>query len=190
MRKMARMMRRRFPRPLSTCIAATIALACTAKMRAANDIWTGGVSANWADLNWTAGNNPPLDGDSLEFGVAGASGTALNNNLAPLFSVAGITFNASASPYTFTGNGITLLGPVLNSSPSLQTINFNIELPTLQTFTTAAVGSDISLGGVISGGGTISKLGAGTLALANAQNTYTGETIFGGGIVNVASLSD
>jgi fibronectin-binding autotransporter adhesin len=191
MRKMPRMkQRRRFPFPLSTCIAAVCALGFAQKVDAAIDRWTGGVSVNWADLNWAGGNNPPLDGDLLEFDAAGATGANLNNNLTSFFNVAGITFTPFASAYIFSGNPITLFGPVANNSVNIQTINFGIELPALQTFTTSAVGSDITLGGVINGTGTISKLGAGTLTLSNAQNSYTGETIFGGGIINVASVSD
>ena len=34
---------------------------------AANDLWVGNTSANWADANWSGGNNPPVTGDSLEF---------------------------------------------------------------------------------------------------------------------------
>ncbi|HEX5176753.1 MAG TPA: autotransporter-associated beta strand repeat-containing protein, partial [Chthoniobacteraceae bacterium] len=190
MRNIRRMQRRRFSRPLSNCIAATCALAFAGNIQGAIDRWTGGVSVNWADLNWSGGNNPPIDFDLLEFDSAGATGTNLNNNLAPFFNVAGITFTPFASAYTFAGNTITLAGPVVNNSLNIETINFGLELPAAQTFTTTALGSDIILGGVISGTGTISKLGPGTLTLANAQNSYTGETIFGGGIVNVASVSD
>ena len=31
--------------------------------QAAADTWTGAVSANWSDHNWTGGNNPPQTGD-------------------------------------------------------------------------------------------------------------------------------
>jgi fibronectin-binding autotransporter adhesin len=184
------MQRRRLFRPLSTCITATCALALAGNLHGAIDRWTGGVSVNWADLNWSGGNNPPIDFDLLEFDAAGATGANLNNNLAPFFNVAGITFTPFASAYVFTGNTITLAGPVLNNGLNIETINLGIELPSAQTFTTSAIGSDIILGGVISGTGTVSKLGPGALTLANTQNSYTGETIFGGGIVNVASVSD
>ncbi|HOD84761.1 MAG TPA: autotransporter-associated beta strand repeat-containing protein [Phycisphaerae bacterium] len=53
-------------------------------------------------------------------------------------------------------------------------------------------GGNLTLSGNIGGGTgtiTISKVGSGTSYLTGT-NTYTGETIFGGGIVNVASVSD
>src|SRR5689334_5917349 len=90
---------------------------------AATDTWQGNASPNWADLNWTGGNNPPVAGDALLFGAAGSSGTTLNNNLAADFNVAGITYNAGASAFTFNGNQITLAGGITNNSTSLQTIN-------------------------------------------------------------------
>ena len=48
---------------------------------AANDQWTGASSVNWGDSNWTGGNNPPVSGDSLEFGSLNASGLTLTDNL-------------------------------------------------------------------------------------------------------------
>src|SRR4030095_4857184 len=37
---------------------------------------------------------------------------------------------------------------------------------------------------------TLRKAGSGTWVLTNSDNTHTGETIFAGGILNVASVSD
>jgi hypothetical protein len=70
---------------------------------AALDTWVGNTSVNWNDLNWTGGNNPPVDGDSFAFTAAGTAGSILNNNLTALFNVGGITFNSLASPFQING---------------------------------------------------------------------------------------
>ncbi|HEV7867590.1 MAG TPA: autotransporter-associated beta strand repeat-containing protein, partial [Chthoniobacteraceae bacterium] len=180
-------------RPLS--LAAAVALTLAGDAHGLSDTWVGNTSVNWADLNWVGGNNPPLTGDLLFFGVAGSAGTELINNLPTPFTAAGITFNSGASPFTFTGNAITLGGNVTNNSTAFQAINFDLALGVARTFTTVAGGGNVSLGGVISGAGGVTKAGPGTLFLANPANTYTGETSFvyngtAPSIVNVASLSN
>ena len=179
----------------SARLAAAVALVLTA--RGATDTWVGNTSVNWADPNWTGGNNPPLAGDLLVFGLAGAAGTSLNNNLASLLAINGITFNPGASAYTFNGNAITLAGNVTNSSTSLETINLPLVLTAPRTFTMTTGGGNLTLGGVLSGPGGFVGAGVGTLTVSNTANTFTGEEIFGGGTVNVAgavvtvaSLSD
>lgn len=182
--------------PLTKSIVVVAVVALTGAARADISTWLGNTSANWADSNWTGTNNPPIDFDSLVFGLPGTAGSSLTNNLTPLFNVAGITFNPDAGAYTFAGNAITLAGPVVNNSSNVQTINFDMTLNDLQTFSTSGTGGDLRLGGVISGFGSISKLSTaaaapfGTLFLASTQNTYTGETIFGPGTINVASIAD
>ncbi len=184
------------PHPLTRSILAAVALSLTGGAHGAFDTWVGDTSANWNDLNWTGGNNPPIDGDSFSFDVAGTSGTVLNNDLAPLFTTLGIDFTFLADSYVISGNAVTLAGNITNSSALLQTINFDIELPGTQLFTTSDFGGDLSVGGVLSGLGTVAKNAPGTLFLTNTASTYTGETIFGdglvnpGGIVNVASIAD
>jgi hypothetical protein len=101
-------MKRHHLRPLAHQIVAAATLLVTGSAHAAVDTWIGNVSVNWADLNWAGGNNPPVSGDSLIFGLAGTAGSLLNNNLTPPFSVAGLTFNADANSYTFAGNSVVL----------------------------------------------------------------------------------
>ena len=155
--------------------------------RAANgaDTWLGNISINFGDANWTGVNNPPISGDSWVFGAAGSSGAALNNNLTPLNSVAGITFKGGASAFTLTNNAITLTGDVLNNSTSLETINLPITSTAARTFTTRSGGGNLTLGGVFSGsGGGITKAGPGTLTLnGTAANSYTGPTTVTGGLL-------
>ncbi|MHA3772596.1 beta strand repeat-containing protein [Verrucomicrobiota bacterium sgz303538] len=182
--------RRKAIRPLGFAPRLAAAVALTLAGNAHGAVWSGNNSANWSTgMNWVEGT-APLGGDFLFFGSVGSAGPVLNNDLAADFLVSGITFDATAAPFTFNGNAIALAGPVANNGTSLQTINLPISLSVTQTFTTTAGGGDIQLNGVISGSGGISKLGTGTLTLGNTANTYTGETIFGPGIVNVASLSN
>jgi hypothetical protein len=129
--------------PLAFRLAAAVALTLSA--RAANITWVGNTSINWADLNWSGTNNPPIANDILIFGAAGTAGAILNNNLAANLQFNGITFNAGASAFTFNGNGITLGGNLLNNSTNLQTINLPIAMTTLRTVQTVAGGGNITV---------------------------------------------
>jgi autotransporter-associated beta strand protein len=154
------------------------------------DIWTGASNTFSTAGNWTGTNAPPVSGDSLVFGAAGAGGFFLNNDLTSAsFNVAGITFNSSAFSYIIgdggstgnAGNTFVLTGGVTNNSTNVQTINNAFSVTAVQTFTTTAGGGDIVLGGNLSGaGGGINVTGGGTLTLTGA-NTYTGNTTIASG---------
>jgi autotransporter-associated beta strand protein len=161
------------------------------------DTWTGASNTFSTGGNWSGTNTPPVSGDSLVFGAAGAGGVLLNDNLTSgLFSVAGITFNSGAGGYVI-GNGTTtanmgntfvLTGAVTNNSTNVQTINNAFSLTAVQTFTTTAGGGNITLGGNLSGtGGGVNVAGGGTLTLSGA-NTYTGgTTIASGGTLQIGA---
>jgi autotransporter-associated beta strand protein len=156
---------------------------------AANDLWVGNTSANWAGLNWSGGNNPPVTGDSLEFDLAGTSGTTLSDNLMTpgTFTLAGITFDAGAAafiinPATAGTNGFTLNGGITNNGTNLETINDAVALSGADTFTLDSGGGNLTLGGVVSGtGGSIVTAGSGILTLSGL-NTYTGGTTLNSGV--------
>ncbi len=112
-------------------VTALLILSATHPSWGATLLWTGDQSANWStdnvgDTNWDT-NTVPANADTLRFGVAGASGTVLTNDLTAL-SVAGLIFNAGASSYTIGGNALTLTGAVTNSSSVLQTIDVDLAL--------------------------------------------------------------
>ncbi len=103
------------PRLLPIFLFICLALAAG---HAATDTWQGNTSVNWGDANWIGGNNPPISGDALVFGVAGTAGATLNNNLTAGTLIDGITFSSAASAYTLSGNGILLSGQINNAMQS------------------------------------------------------------------------
>jgi fibronectin-binding autotransporter adhesin len=149
--------------------------------RAATDTWVGNTSANWGDLNWTGGNNPPASGDSLVFGTAGSSGTTLTDNLTTgtAWNIAGITFNTGADGFTINplgaSNGFTLTGAIVDNATNAEVINDQVALTAVQTITVGAGGS-LTLGGVVSGTGGITTTGTGQLTLSATGNAYSGAT--------------
>ncbi len=111
---------------------ALLGAAATAQAQATYDTWVGNTSANFSGLNWTGANSPPVSGDTLVFGPAGTSGTALNADQAAGIHYVGITFNTNADEYTINGtNGITLTGGITNNSGNAdaETLNFPINCP-------------------------------------------------------------
>jgi MYXO-CTERM domain-containing protein len=95
-------------------------------VHAANDVWIGNTDANFGTLsNWTGSVSP--NNNTPVFGVAGTSGTTLNNDISGA-TYNGLTFNSGASAYTIGGNSFTLNGNIANNSSSLQTINNDMTL--------------------------------------------------------------
>jgi fibronectin-binding autotransporter adhesin len=156
-------------------LAAAAALLAATRASAQNngtDTWVDNGTINFGDPNWTGANNPPISGDFLVFGSAGASGTTLNNNLLAFTSFAGITFNGP-SAFTLTNDAITLTGGLTNLGSALETINFPIASTAVEPVTLSGGGS-LTLGGSISGTGAgINLTGAATLTLSGADS-FTG----------------
>jgi fibronectin-binding autotransporter adhesin len=163
----------------------TLALLCLGPtlLQAANDTWVGNTSPNWGDSNWTGGNNPPLAGDSLFFGLIGSAGTMLNNNIAAGTSFAGLTFNPGASAFTLNGNQIATSAGLVDNSSNLETINLPVALGVASHSLSVVGDGSLLVGGVISDGGSgygITLPGEGLVTLTNA-NTYTGATTINAG---------
>lgn len=144
------------------------------------DTWLGqtdGYFSNAANWDPASTNQPPISGDSWVFGASGAGGSALTNDLGDGSSVAGITFNDGATAYTISGHSIVLTGSVTNNDADTQTINLDMTMAATRTFTGTG---NITVGGVLSGAGGLTKSGSGTLTLMGA-NTYDGSTSVSGG---------
>jgi fibronectin-binding autotransporter adhesin len=113
---------------------------------AANTTWVGNTDANFSTLaNW---NSVTPNGNTPVFGVAGSSGTTLNNDISGGTYV-GLTFSSGASAYTIGGNSFTLTGNIANNSTSTQTINTDITLSGARTI--AATSGQLVFGGNITG---------------------------------------
>ena len=149
---------------------------------AGNETWTGAAGDNnWnTGGNWTGPDTPPIAGDIISFGVQGAGGLTLNNNMAVDTTFQGLYFNATAPSFILTGNEITQTGATIDNSLNLETINLPITSTAAHSYGVAA-GNTMLVGGVISGsGGGITKIMGGTLTLTN-NNAYTGGTTINAG---------
>lgn len=149
-------------------------------VRAATETWTG-ATASWNTAgNWTGTNLPPIPGDSLIFGAAGAGGATLNNDLtSAAFTIAGITFSSGASAYTIGGNAFSLTGGITNSSAAAQTVNDAITLSGNQGFNASSAAGTLAFGGTISGSGVTLTTAGGSAAGVATNTTFTGAVTLG-----------
>jgi len=116
--------------PAAVALAALLPLA---PLQAMTVVWDGGgPSANWSALdskpgagfgrtNWSGTNVFPGIGDDLVFG--GTTRLTSNNDIAALTSVASLTFGADAGAFVLNGNGLAVLGALVNLGKPRQTIN-------------------------------------------------------------------
>jgi len=150
-----------------------------------NDTWIGnGADANWqTSNNWSGANNPPIAADALFFD--GSTQLNSTNNFAALTSFNCITFNSTAMAFTLGGNPIELAGGITNNSPNPETINLNLQFDAAQNLAVTNPSGTLSVGGVISGAGGLTKTGAGTLMLSGI-NSYIGQTIVSSGVLSLA----
>ena len=153
----------------SLCLAGQ--LATTGSVQAATKTWSGaGENSNWqTPANW---DSAPVANDALAF--AGSVRLVNTNDFAAPTAFGGITFSPGAGAFTLRGNPITLAGDITNSSSSLQTIAFAI---TNATGFKVNCGADVTLSGVLSGAGNLTKEGSGVLTLTGTDSPATGNTL-------------
>jgi autotransporter-associated beta strand protein len=143
----------------------------TTTVCAADRTWTGGGSdANWnTSGNW--GGTAPVAGDALFFG--GTSGVVNTNDLTADTSFIGITFNNDAGAFSLSGNRLSLGGDLVNLDVDTQTINLALLLSATRTLN--ASNGFITINGILSGSGGVTKTGSKPLTLTG-DNSYTGVT--------------
>lgn len=182
------------------------------------EYWTGKQGAAWNATGVTAPNatnwstDPGGSTDALQqpgtstdvyFTASGA--TNLANNIGASTSINSLNFTSTAGPVTIgpAGGGAVLtlgVGGITSQSAAAQTVNENIALGAIQTWTNAGsnlltVGGSVSEGanrlyvggagnttisGNISGTGGLTQNGPGTLLLSGANNFTGGLSILGG----------
>jgi autotransporter-associated beta strand protein len=161
---------------------------------AGDAIWSGGAG------NWSTGfSSSPTTDTSITFD--GSSGGVATNNIpsATLSAVNFITFNSTAGAYTLNattgaaglsgGTPLTVKGDIINNAASTQTINMDLALLGSSTGIINTASGNITIGGVISGAGDLTKTGTGTLTLSG-NNTYTGQLTVAEGTLSVATLNN
>jgi autotransporter-associated beta strand protein len=180
---------------------------------AASYTWTGGGGANtnWSSPENWGGNAPSNDETAVGLVFPALAGHYDSNNDLTNLQVTslGVTTQLSDGKYTFTGNTITLSGPVTMASPGTGNPNLVWQVPiTLgddvtitasgrqtqlqgsvdlgaHTLTLATVG-DIVLAGVVSGSGNLIKNDSSALTITGT-NTYTGSTTSNAGALYIDS---
>jgi|GEM_PF-1086470 len=146
--------------------------------------WTGGgADGNWQTAaNW---NTVPTVGHTLTF--AGTTRPSNTNNFPANTSFGGVMFNAGAGSFTLGGNAITLTGNIANNGTYPQAVNLPVALSAGSHNLTASTGN-LTMGGAISGSGSVTKTGSGTATLSVA-NSYSGGTTVTAGTLTLGNAS-
>jgi autotransporter-associated beta strand protein len=166
----------------------TLTIATTGAVRN----WTNAAGGTWADNgNWD-GTFPDGQGATANFNLnltGGPATVTLDGNR----TVGAITFLSAANSYTIaqgSGGSLTLdnggSGSSILDGGGVHFLNVPITLTTNTVVDTAALADSVTLGDVVSGPGTLTKTGPGSLILSGS-NTFLGKLTLSGGTTTFAS---
>ncbi|MFN8642132.1 MAG: autotransporter-associated beta strand repeat-containing protein [Candidatus Binatia bacterium] len=186
---------------VALALVALLALAPDAPARGLSYTWTGGGDdANWSNpANW--GGTAPANGESsvsLTFPELSGPYESHNDRTGLVVTFLQVTTQVGSGTYAFSGNAISLAGPVTLGSPGSGTPNlvWQIPLTLLGNVTIGAsgrqtqlagdidlgartltlnTGGDIVVSGLVSGTGNLVKNNTSALTLSHA-NSYSGTT--------------
>ena len=191
-------------------VLCVVSMFAAADVHAATRTWEGDVNNNWNTAGNWAENAVPANGDVLVFPDNPVSRDS-NNDIAGLsIASVSVTTTNSGADYNFTGNGITLTGPMTFANPGTGpasnprwAIPLTLGAPITITSSgrisyvdgTVALGAntltlqvdgDLWIAGAISGAGGITKNGGSALTMDGASS-YTGATQVNAGALQVGS---
>jgi fibronectin-binding autotransporter adhesin len=166
----------------------TLTIATTGSVRN----WTNPAGGSWANNgNWD-GTFPNGQGATANFNTnltGGPATVTLDGNR----TVGAITFLSAANGYTIaqgSGGSLTMnnggSGSSILNGGGVHFINVPVTLTTNTVVNTAAPADAITLGDVVSGPGTLTKTGPGSLTLSGA-NTFLGKLTLSGGTTTFAN---
>jgi fibronectin-binding autotransporter adhesin len=161
-------------------------LAVTISGGSVSSLWNLTTGGSWGVLgDWSAGI-PALAGDTAQFGSKLASSG--NITLDGSRTVGNIIFNNSNASYTITegsGGTLTIDGGINNGAITDLAGTHAFDVPVIlnsNTVVTATNSTDsITFNGPISGNGSLTTSGTGTVILSNSSNAYAGSTTINGG---------
>ena len=157
-------------------------------------VWSGGFfwTGSGADNNWSTANNwsnliaPPAN-SSLAF--AGTTRLSAFNNFASDTTFKGITFNSTAGAFQLSGNRFVIgADGFTTNSATLQTINNDVKLSSGNN-TINCVSGPLTFNGLLSGSGSIVKIGNGTANVSIARTISTGSVTISAGTLQFNNLT-
>ncbi len=177
--------------PLALLLGAGLLLAAP-RSHGATYSWSGGgTSANWSEIaNWGFVGGVPGNGDTVVFSASQPKLTN-TNNISGL-SLSQIRFVGAGGGYAIWGNSFTIGsgGIEATNTAGANTINNAITLGASPVPVNVGSGVSLTLAGVLSGSGGLTKNGTGTLTFSGSSaNTYDGDTTVNAGLLQLGKTS-